>query len=167
MPAKKKHIDRERVMDWLTAVRDPEIPVLNVVEMGIVRSVMVDDSSVTVLITPTYSGCPAMNAIESRIRETLTDKGLDAVTVKKDFSASWTTEWMTDQAREKLKAYGIAPPEHRNSDAAAKPLSERNIACPQCDSNDTTLQSEFGSTACKALFYCNNCDEAFEHFKCH
>lgn len=164
MTPKTLHTDQNKIYRWLEEVRDPEIPVLNIVEMGIVRDVQLDQSEIKVLITPTYSGCPAMDAIEKNIRTKLKEKGLDQVIVKKDFSSSWTTEWMTDEAREKLKEYGIAPPKHLNTRV---PLSEQTVPCPQCESENTTLQSEFGSTACKALFYCRNCEEAFEHFKCH
>lgn len=167
MVPKTSHIDNEKLQHWLEEVRDPEIPVLNIVEMGILREVETGPRGIIVYITPTYSGCPAMSAIEESIKSKMREKGIEQVTVKKDFSASWTTEWMTDEARQKLKEYGIAPPEHRNATDTSIPLSEKTVSCPQCDSDRTTLQSEFGSTACKALFYCHNCEEAFEHFKCH
>lgn len=167
MTATAAQIDKKQIYQWLREVRDPEIPVLNVVEMGIVCKVQVYNKQTTVHITPTYSGCPAMSAIENNIRSHLKKKGLQEVKVKKDFSASWTTDWMTREARQKLKEFGIAPPEHRAQKNAHRPLAEKSIACPYCDSTRTSLQSEFGSTACKAQFYCKECEQAFEHFKCH
>lgn len=167
LSTKSTHTEKEKVLQWLREVRDPEIPVLNVIEMGIVRDVFMDESQITVFITPTYSGCPAMNAIEQNIKQKLLQKGVKNATVKKDFSASWTTDWMTDEARRKLKEYGIAPPEHRAQINADQPLEDKTIECPHCHSENTRLQSEFGSTACKAQFYCHNCEQAFEHFKCH
>lgn len=141
---------------------------LNIVEMGIAREVSVDDGKVTVKITPTYSGCPAMSAIEKEIKQKLREKGVGRLEVRKDFSETWTTDWMTDEARRKLKEYGIAPPGQTDDDEGfLKSLkSTKVIPCPYCDSLDTELQSEFGSTACKALYYCHDCDEPFEHFKC-
>lgn len=166
---KTTSISKETVWSWLEEVIDPEIPVLNVVEMGIVRGVEIDNGRVTVVITPTYSGCPAMNAIELEIHKKLKEKGLHDVKVRTDFKESWTTDWMTDYARRKLKDYGIAPPE--DSDASDDFLtslkgSQKVVPCPYCDSLDTELQSEFGSTACKSQYYCHNCDQPFEHFKC-
>lgn len=159
---------KEEVWDWLKEVTDPEIPVLNIVEMGIARSVVIDEENkVLVKITPTYSGCPAMTAIENEIRKKLAEKGIGRSEVKKDFSETWTTDWMTDEAKRKLKDYGIAPPEKTSDDDVLKSLKNtRIIPCPYCDSTNTELQSEFGSTACKAQYYCHDCDEPFEHFKC-
>lgn len=149
-------------------VTDPEIPVLNIVEMGIARSVEIaEDGRVLVKITPTYSGCPAMLAIENEIRRKLEEKGIGNFTVKKDFSETWTTDWMTGEAKKKLKDYGIAPPGKTSDDDVLKSLKNtRIIPCPYCDSTNTELQSEFGSTACKAQYYCHDCEEPFEHFKC-
>ena len=162
-------ISKDTVWAWLEEVIDPEIPVLNVVEMGIVRDVEIDGHNVTVVITPTYSGCPAMNAIELEIRKKLREKGLNDVKVRTDFKESWTTDWMTDYAKKKLKEYGIAPPEKsEGTDDFLTSLkgSQKVVPCPYCDSFETELQSEFGSTACKSQYYCNNCDQPFEHFKC-
>ncbi|MDX1618422.1 MAG: 1,2-phenylacetyl-CoA epoxidase subunit PaaD [Balneolaceae bacterium] len=158
----------EQIWDWLKEITDPEIPVLNIVEMGIARSVEIDEEDrVLVKITPTYSGCPAMTAIENEIRDKLERKGIDAFQVKKDFSETWTTDWMTEEARKKLKEYGIAPPGETSDDDVLKSLKNtRIIPCPYCDSTNTELQSEFGSTACKAQYYCHDCEEPFEHFKC-
>lgn len=136
---------------------------LDIVEMGIARDIDFDNDSVTVRITPTYSGCPAMNAIEIEIRSTLTEHGFNDIKVKKDFSEIWTTEWMTSEARQKLSAYGIAPP----GPVTGKELKDRVVKCPYCDSEHTELQAEFGATACKAQYFCKDCHQPFEYFKCH
>lgn len=166
----------EEIWSWLKEVTDPEIPVLNIVEMGIARSVEVkvedEIEKVLVKITPTYSGCPAMSAIEKEVKLKLAEKGLDKENfeVTKDFSETWTTDWMTEEAKAKLKDYGIAPPDRTSGDKDDDFLkslkSTRIVPCPYCDSLNTELQSEFGSTACKAQYYCNDCEEPFEHFKC-
>lgn len=164
-----KPISKSEIWSWLEEVIDPEIPVLNVVEMGIVRDVLIEDDQVVVKITPTYSGCPAMNAIEVEIHKKLREKGIQTFNVKTDFSESWTTDWMTDHAKQKLKEYGIAPPgktEEDNDFLTTLKGSQKIVPCPFCDSLDTKLQSEFGSTACKSQYYCNECHQPFEHFKC-
>jgi ring-1,2-phenylacetyl-CoA epoxidase subunit PaaD len=153
---------RDEIFAHLTQVQDPEVPVLNVVEMGIVRDVELVADSVQVVITPTYSGCPAMHVIEQRIVQTLAEKGYKNVSVKTSFAEAWTTDWMTDEARSKLKQYGIAPP-LRGSQGEVAPAG---VECPSCESGDTELRAEFGSTACKSLYFCNDCRQPFEHFKC-
>lgn len=164
-----KPISKSEIWSWLEEVIDPEIPVLNVVEMGIVRDVLMDVDEVIVKITPTYSGCPAMNAIETEIHKKLREKGVETFSVRTDFKESWTTDWMTDHAKQKLKEYGIAPPgktdDSRDFLTTLKG-SQKIVPCPFCDSMDTELQSEFGSTACKSQYYCNGCHQPFEHFKC-
>jgi ring-1,2-phenylacetyl-CoA epoxidase subunit PaaD len=165
----KQTIPKSDIWSWLEEVIDPEIPVLNVVEMGIVRDVIFEDDQVVVKITPTYSGCPAMNAIEVEIQKKLREKGVDQFKVVTDFKEIWTTDWMTDHAKKKLKDYGIAPPEKTGKDddfLLGLKSSQKIVPCPYCDSLDTVLQSEFGSTACKSQYYCNNCHQPFEHFKC-
>lgn len=157
------------IWSFLNEVTDPEIPVLNVVEMGIVRKVDIDSGMVTVSITPTYSGCPAMNAIENEIKKNLAGHGVNHFQVVTDYRESWTTDWMTDEAKTKLKEYGIAPPRKNEAgDDFLKELkgSQKIVPCPYCDSMDTRLESEFGSTACKAQYYCSGCEQPFEHFKC-
>lgn len=159
------------IWSLLSEVTDPEIPVLNVVEMGIVRSIDFDGDELLVRITPTYSGCPAMNAIELNIRNKLRENGIENFRVKTDYSEPWTTDWMTEEAKTKLKDYGIAPPEKTDPETPGDYLSvikksQKIIPCPYCDSLDTELQSEFGSTACKAQHYCHSCAEPFEYFKC-
>lgn len=162
-------LTRDSLWSILSEVYDPEIPVLNVVDMGIVRSVEMDSDKITVTITPTYSGCPAMNEIENEIRKKLTETGVDSFDIRTDFSEVWTTEWMTQEAKQKLKEYGIAPPSKTISNdefLAELKNSQKIVPCPWCDSLDTFMQSEFGSTACKSQHYCNECDQPFEHFKC-
>lgn len=143
----------EQVYEWLADVPDPEIPVLSILDLGIVRDVTVADL-VTVTLTPTYSGCPATEAIESSVVEALEKHGID-VAIKRVLSPPWTTEWISDAGHRKLLEYGIAPPQKGD-----------NIACPQCDSSNTERVSEFGSTACKAAWRCRECLEPFEYFKC-
>jgi len=165
----KQTISKSKICSWLEEVIDPEIPVLNVVEMGIVRGVEFEGESVIVKITPTYSGCPAINAIEIEIHKKLREKGIENFRVVTDYKESWTTDWMTDHAKKKLKDYGIAPPDKSlKNDDFLKNLkgSQKIVPCPWCDSMDTFLESEFGSTACKSQYYCNDCDQPFEHFKC-
>lgn len=151
------------IRELLRAVRDPEIPVLEIDELGILREVLVDGRSVRVVITPTYSGCPAMRAIAQDIVRVLADAGFADVTVEERLAPAWTTDWMTAGAREKLRQVGIAPPAAR---AACGRDSRTDVACPQCGSTATELVSEFGSTACKALYRCRDCLEPFDHFKC-
>lgn len=148
-------ITREQVLDWLSEVADPEIPVLTITDLGIVRDVECDNG-VTVSLTPTYSGCPATEAIEASVVAALEDRGIDDVTVKRVLSPPWTTDWISEEGREKLRVYGIAPPERR----------EQPVACPRCESENTERVSEFGSTACKAAYRCCECLEPFEYFKC-
>ena len=165
----KKILSKSKIWSWLEEVIDPEIPVLNVVEMGIVRDVEFDNGGLIVKITPTYSGCPAMNAIEMEIHKKLKEKGIENFRVVTDYKESWTTDWMTDHAKKKLKDYGIAPPDKTSQNdnfLANLKGSQKIVPCPWCDSLDTVLESEFGSTACKSQYYCNGCDQPFEHFKC-
>lgn len=146
---------REQIFDWLSTVADPEIPVLTIMDLGIVRDVDCSDG-VTVSLTPTYSGCPATEAIEASVVAALEDRGVSDVRIKRVLSPPWTTDWISSEGREKLRIYGIAPPERRN----------RPIACPRCGSTSTARVSEFGSTACKASYKCLDCLEPFEYFKC-
>lgn len=161
--------NKDEIWDLLSEVKDPEIPVLSIIDLGILREVTIIENKVVVRITPTYSGCPAMKAIEDDIEKTLRVNGIQNFEVIKDFSDTWTTDWMSDEAKKKLKDYGIAPPgKTEKDDNFLKSLkgSSRVIPCPYCDSSNTELQSEFGSTACKSQYYCHDCDEPFEHFKC-
>ncbi|MHB1224288.1 MAG: 1,2-phenylacetyl-CoA epoxidase subunit PaaD [Gemmatimonadaceae bacterium] len=155
----------------LETVLDPEVPVLSVVELGIVREVTADDDGVTITVTPTYSGCPAMRVIEHDILAALAAHGVTGARVRTVYAPAWTTDWMSDEARAKLKAYGIAPPgaatTGSGSGSELVPLRRRRAtpACPFCDSTDTETRSDFGSTACKSLAYCNGCHQPFELFK--
>lgn len=155
----------EQVWEWLEAVPDPEIPVLSVVDLGIVRKVSVAVDGVEISVAPTYSGCPATEVIEKSIVDSLVDRGLGTVVLKRVLSPPWTTAWITDAGREKLRAYGIAPPQ---DDSGKRSIldSVRTIACPRCNETSTTLVSEFGSTPCKASYKCDACLEPFEYFKC-
>ena len=159
-------VTRDEVFEVLSAVMDPEVPVLSVVELGILRDVSVDDSAITVTLTPTYSGCPAMHEIEGAIRRALLERGLGPVVIRTTYSPAWTTDWITPTARAKLEAYGIAPPGERGDDELV-PLQRRvkSIRCPYCKSMNTERKSEFGSTACKAIWFCRNCAQPFEEFK--
>jgi ring-1,2-phenylacetyl-CoA epoxidase subunit PaaD len=155
----------EQVLALLHLVKDPEVPVLSVVELGVVRNVAVEDNGVTVTLTPTYSGCPAMQAIERGITEALQAAGVERVTLKTVYAPAWTTDWITEPAREKLRAYGIAPPAGLAAGPVALGRTERRVACPRCGSSNTVTISEFGATACKSLHHCQSCREPFEHFK--
>ena len=148
----------------LDTVMDPEVPVLSVVDLGVIRAVDVEGKQVTVTITPTYTGCPAMDMIAMQIRMALIAAGY-APTIKTILSPAWTTDWMTEKGKQQLKAYGIAPPVGKSMDAAY--LEDLVVPCPQCQSTHTVLVSQFGSTACKALFKCEECKEPFDYFKCH
>jgi len=153
-------------MVLLREVKDPEVPVLDVVELGIVREADVQGSRVTVRVTPTYSGCPAMKVIEREVAECLERHGFEEVVVETVFTPPWTTDWISEEAKEKLRAYGIAPP-GRAAEIELVPLGgpTRTIRCPYCGSSHTTTESEFGSTACKSIHFCRSCQQPFEHFK--
>ena len=147
-------------------VKDPEVPVLSVVELGIVRAVERDAAGVTVSVTPTYSGCPAMRVIEDEIVAALAAHGEPHARVKTVYTPAWTTDWIGDEARRKLEAYGIAPPGRAPSDDLVQLTRRRDaVRCPYCGSHDTELRSEFGSTACKSILYCRSCAQPFEQFK--
>lgn len=149
----------------LQHVTDPEVPVLSVLDLGIVRDVVIDEhNELTVVITPTYSGCPAMDVIGMQIRMALAGRGFSKIKVEMQLSPAWTTDWMTEAGKRKLKEYGIAPPQFHRKKAL---FEEDAVACPRCNSTNTVLVSEFGATSCKSLYRCLNCKEPFEHFKCH
>jgi ring-1,2-phenylacetyl-CoA epoxidase subunit PaaD len=154
------------IWSWLAEVSDPEIPVLNVVELGIVREVSITNDLVRVVITPTYSGCPAMRTIEQDIVEVLEEYGIKNHEVTTILSPAWTTDWMTDEAREKLSMEGIAPPQKGSADKGLLMGRLRDVKCPRCGSNQTSMLSQFGSTACKSLYRCESCLEPFDYFKC-
>ena len=167
-------MNTEQVWTWLGEVLDPEIPVISVVDLGIVRAVAFDGATCVVTITPTYSGCPAMQVIAESVQEALRGHGLTNVKLVTQLSPAWTTDWMSDAGKAALKGYGIAPPAqqvidikglHAGVKRRAEPLLQ--IACPNCGSAHTELTSQFGSTPCKALYKCLDCREPFDYFKCH
>ena len=156
---------KDEVLEILSVIPDPEIPVVSIREMGMLRDVLITDDGYEVILTPTYTGCPAMGIIEQDIKMTLDSKHVFPVKVKLVFDPAWTTDWMSSVAKRKLREYGIAPPVHSSCNLG---VFEHNIIqCPQCNSSDTVLLSRFGSTACKSLYKCNSCKEPFEYFKCH
>ena len=157
---------KENIIELLKDVFDPEIPILNIVEMGILRDIVFDKEKVIIKITPTYSGCPAMKSIEDEIKDLLFAEGIENIEVKKVYSPAWTTDFFSDETKQKLKEYGISPPKKLISDDNELGFLLKSIECPFCKSNDTKLTSEFGSTSCKSLHFCNNCTQPFEHFKC-
>lgn len=153
----------ENLLQLLAQIPDPEIPVINIVELGIVRKAeYIAENEAEITITPTYSACPAMFNIEEDIVKLFRENGITAI-VKTQISPVWTTDWITDEAREKLRRYGIAPPE-KGAD-----LDHLNIPkkCPRCNSENTVQISRFGSTLCKASYQCQDCLEPFDYFKCH
>jgi len=157
---------RQRAWDAASAVVDPEIPVLTIADLGVLREVTLrDDGGVEVAITPTYSGCPAMNMIAFEVEIALERAGFANASVRTVLSPAWTTDWMSEDGRRKLKDYGIAPPLPASSRRALFGIQQ--VQCPQCGSQDTELLSEFGSTSCKALWRCRSCREPFDYFKCH
>jgi ring-1,2-phenylacetyl-CoA epoxidase subunit PaaD len=161
-------LTRDDIFAVLDRVKDPEVPVLSVIELGVVRDVSIDDAgAVTVSVTPTYSGCPALQAIEEDILSALRAHGVANARIRTTLAPAWTTDWLTDDAKRKLRAYGIAPPGRTPADEELVPLRRRPevVRCPYCESSDTELRSEFGSTACKSIRFCNACRQPFEHFR--
>lgn len=161
MVAVAKKPDIAGLYALLSSVCDPEIPVLTLQDLGILRDISLDDDKINVTITSTYAGCPAMEAMRSDIKSTLADAGYQKVNVHQCLSPAWTTDWMSEDGRNKLRAYGIAPPATSSCGRVTGA-----IECPQCNSCDVKLISEFGSTACKALYQCQDCREPFDYFKC-
>lgn len=168
--------DTDEVWHWLSEVPDPEIPVITITELGIIRDVDYDGDTLVVTVTPTYSGCPATSLINLQIEEKLREKGVAKIRLKRQLSPAWTTDWIADAAREKLRAYGIAPPIDGTAAQGGNDVLKGRIArmtgealtvpCPRCGSADTTRVSQFGSTPCKAAYQCRDCLEPFDYFKC-
>jgi ring-1,2-phenylacetyl-CoA epoxidase subunit PaaD len=156
---------KQRAWAAVARVVDPEIPVLTIADLGVLRDVTVTDGQVEVTITPTYSGCPAMNMIALEIELALEREGFSGSKINTVLSPAWTTDWMSEDGRRKLHDYGIAPPKPAGSRRAL--FGVERVACPQCGSEHTEVLSEFGSTSCKALWRCNTCREPFDYFKCH
>lgn len=153
------------VWSILSSVSDPEIPVLSIVDLGIVRNVKFHEEILEVIITPTYSGCPAMDFIAVNIEQALLENGFENIKITHRLSPAWTTDWMSDEGKQKLKTFGIAPPVGKIFDK--NNLENIEVECPHCHSFNTKVISPFGSTACKALYQCNDCGEPFDYFKCH
>ncbi|OON60567.1 phenylacetate-CoA oxygenase subunit PaaJ [Massilia sp. KIM] len=165
-------LDTDQIWAWLGEVADPEIPVISVVDLGIVRDVALQDGECVVTITPTYSGCPAMQVIADAVKEALQAHGLERVRIVSRLSPAWTTDWMSEAGKAALKGYGIAPPVQQAIDisglhAGIRRRAAPEVSCPHCGSPHTQLTSEFGSTPCKALYKCLDCREPFDYFKCH
>jgi ring-1,2-phenylacetyl-CoA epoxidase subunit PaaD len=159
--------EKQHIWSILESVSDPEIPVLTIQDLGIVRDVLLkDDDTVEVIITPTYSGCPAMSVIAMNIKFELLAHGFKHVKVTETLSPAWTTDWMTESGKEKLRAYGIAPPIVEARIEKLLFAAPPSVSCPLCGSKNTVLISEFGSTACKSLMRCTDCLEPFDYFKC-
>ncbi len=162
----KAHISQDHILSLLQNVKDPEVPVISVLELGVVRHVEVEsDGKAVVTLTPTYTGCPAMDVMAADIKKELREAGVSQVEVKLTLAPAWTTDWITDEGKRKLKEYGIAPPE-KTADIRALKGEQPVVQCPQCGSKNTVMQSLFGSTACKALWKCQDCLEPFDQFKC-
>lgn len=160
-------IDEQHIWNILEDVKDPEVPVLSVVDLGIVRSVKILDDKIDIVITPTYSGCPAMDVINMDIRLKLIEKGFRNITIQQQLSPAWTTDWMSEEGKKKLKAFGIAPPNPKQQFCTSEMFQQEAVQCPRCNSWHTQLISQFASTACKSMYRCLDCKEAFDYFKCH
>lgn len=158
---------KENILSLLSEIPDPEIPVISIIELGVIRDInIIDEISIQLKITPTYSGCPAMKQIEDDVRKKLAENGFTNITINTIFSPPWTTDWITPDAKEKLRKYGIAPPQHSTEDKGWLTGKNSKVNCPRCKSPNTKLISQFGSTACKALYQCQDCLEPFDYFKC-
>jgi len=155
-----------KIWKLLEQVPDPEIPVLSVIDLGVVRKIEKQQDKITITITPTYSGCPAMNQFEDDIIAHLKSNGYSNVIIKTTYTPAWTTDWLTDNAKKKLEEYGIAPPLEKTTDKRFILNQSPMVRCPQCKSTNTKMISQFGSTACKSLYQCNECKEPFDYFKC-
>ncbi|MFY7840339.1 MAG: 1,2-phenylacetyl-CoA epoxidase subunit PaaD [Lacibacter sp.] len=172
---KASTIDQEKILSILSTVADPEIPVLTILDLGIVREIKVikngpsiEDADLEIVITPTYTGCPAMDMIAMNIRLALIENSFTKIKITTVLSPAWTTDWMTEAGKEKLKQYGIAPPNAKQQVCNDQLFAPNEaVQCPLCNSYHTHRISEFGSTACKALYQCDDCKEPFDYFKCH
>jgi ring-1,2-phenylacetyl-CoA epoxidase subunit PaaD len=177
MVEQKNHIvEEQKLWQILEEVKDPEVPVLSIIDLGIVRDVQISsslsisnwkDREVKIIITPTYSGCPAMDVIQMDIRLKLIEHGYPNVEIQQALSPAWTTDWMTEEGKRKLKEFGIAPPNPKQQFCTPEIFQQEAVQCPRCNSSHTELISQFGSTACKAMYRCLDCKEAFDYFKCH
>ncbi len=158
---------KQRILNLLSEIPDPEIPVITIVELGVIREIKdLGSDSIEITITPTYSGCPAMKQMEDDVVSKLKQNGFKTVNVKMVYSPAWTTDWLSAEAKLKLQKYGIAPPEESTTDKSFITGKHKAVTCPRCKSKNTLLVSQFGSTACKALYKCSDCLETFDYFKC-
>ena len=161
---KTKTITADIILQALQEVKDPEIPVVSVVEMGIVRDVLVTEKGVTVKMTPTFSGCPALEVMRRDIEARVKQMGIEDVTVETVLYPPWTSDWITGEAREKLRQFGLAPPPHHGGNLIA--VASLDVAqCPRCGSKNTVIKNSFGPTLCRMIWYCNDCQDPFEQFK--
>lgn len=160
-------ISKNDVYNILEKVSDPEVPVISIIDLGVVRDVIFHENEIEVVITPTYTGCPAMDMIEVEIKAILQDHGFEKVKISMVLSPAWTTDWLSEAGKKKLLDYGIAPPQGSSKSKRALFSEETGIACPQCRSTNSEMISQFGSTACKAQYKCLDCEEPFDYFKCH
>ena len=160
-------MNKKEIYTILENVKDPEIPVISILDLGIVREVFEENGGLHIHITPTYSGCPAMDVIPQMIEEEMRTNGYEKVHVKNILTPAWTTDWISTSGKAKLKEYGIAPPVESTTDASFLKGEEKVVPCPRCSSNKTKLVSQFGSTPCKAAYQCEDCLEPFDYFKCH
>ncbi len=161
-------IDKTTIYSYLGEINDPEVPVLSIIDLGIVRDIKMNNDEIEVVITPTYTGCPAMDMISATIKIQLATLGFKKVKITQVLSPAWTTEWMSEEGKRKLKEYGIAPPNPKQQVCDQKLFAAAEaVQCPLCNSYHTRRISEFGSTACKALYQCDDCKEPFDYFKCH
>ena len=164
------HIEQDKKNIWsiLETVMDPEVPVLSVIDLGIVRDININGDETEIIITPTYTGCPAMDVIAMHIRLALLERGYKKIKITQVLSPAWTTDWMTEAGKQKLASYGIAPPNPKQSVCSNELFAPHEaVQCPHCHSWHTHRISEFGSTACKSLYQCDDCKEPFDYFKCH
>jgi ring-1,2-phenylacetyl-CoA epoxidase subunit PaaD len=158
---------KKDIYEILETVKDPEIPVISILDLGIVREVRRSNGKVEIDITPTYSGCPALDVIPVMIEDAMLANGYENVLVKNILSPAWSTDWISENGLQKLKEYGIAPPVEKTSDKSFLTDEPKVVPCPLCTSKNTRLVSQFGSTPCKAAYQCNDCMEPFDYFKCH
>lgn len=159
-------LEIDKITKELSAITDPEIPVITIDELGVLRDVCFQGEELVVTITPTYSGCPAMDRFQSDIKEKLKEINVKKFKISLQYDPPWTTDWLSEKAKAKLKAYGIAPPAHKTTDKNVLMGENKVVNCPRCESVSTELVSQFGSTACKAMYRCTSCLEPFEYFKC-
>jgi ring-1,2-phenylacetyl-CoA epoxidase subunit PaaD len=160
-------IETDNIWKILEEVVDPEIPVLTIQDLGILQDVKFEGKKIVVTIVPTYTGCPAMDMITVNIKSALQNHGYNDVEVKLVLEPTWTTDWISEEGRIKMKNYGITPPQEKSTDIRSLLGKGTIVPCPRCDSTSTKLISHFGSTACKAFYQCNDCKEPFDYFKCH